>query len=100
MRSISIILLFCLISCKKWNEPKATNEVEITVENECYCKITFYKNDTTFYTSDYWDCTETKALHLQIKPGEYRVTADNGFKEIERHFSKDLYNYSLSIEFP
>jgi hypothetical protein len=100
MRSISLLLLLSLIGCTKWSDKKATNEVLITVENECYCKITFYKNDTTFYTSDYWDCTETKALYLQIKPGEYRVEADNGFKEIERHFSKDLYNSSLSIEFP
>lgn len=102
MRSISIILLFCsLAACKKWSEPKATNEVEITVENECYCKITFYKaQDSAFVTSDYFDCTETKALYLQIKPAEYRITAENRWKKVERHFSKDLYNSSLSIEFP
>ncbi len=92
MRSISFILILSLIGCSKWNEPKATNEVLLTVENECYCKIIFYLNDTTFYTSDYWDCTETKGLYLQIKPGEYRVTADNGFKEIVKHFSK---NYTI-----
>lgn len=101
MRSISFILLFTLISCNKWNEPKPTNEVEITVENECYCKITFYKaQDSAFVTSDYWDCTETKALYLQIRPGDYRVKAENSFKKVEKPFTKDLYNSSLSIEFP
>lgn len=102
MRSISFILLFCsLAACKKWTEPKPSNQITITVENECYSKFTLYNSqDSSFVFSDYWDCRETKGLYYQLKAGQYFIKADNGFKTIYKTFTKTIYEQSLSIEFP
>jgi len=46
--------MLLLFSCTKTQEANS-KEVLITVVNKCFCKITFYK-DESFYTSVIYDC--------------------------------------------
>ena len=92
------LLLFAFLSCTK-SSPKFSEEVSISVVNECFCKIVFEKEDEQI-SNQIFDCEYVRELHINLPEGKYKVYADNLLgrkKEID--FVKGKTSQSLTIIF-
>lgn len=100
MRSISIIVLVIyLASCSKSNEKKQSRLVIISVTNNCYATIKFYKENGNYYTKETFNCEYEKEVYRQFDTGIYKINAEGENKKIEMYFTKTDFETSLNIEF-
>ena len=67
------MLLIC--SCTKAKE-KVSDEVAITVLNQCTATIYFYDTNGDQYTKDIFDCEYVSVLRIKVAPGTYTVKAE------------------------
>jgi hypothetical protein len=96
---IPFVSILFLLSCSTSVEPKASKEVLITIWNECYCRITFYKEGGSSFRDTY-DCEHVKTLPVYLEEGTCRVVADNGYgKVVEIELVKKYYSQELGIVF-
>ena len=94
---IVIMLLIC--SCTKAKE-KASDEVAVTVLNQCTATISFYDANGDQYTKDIFDCEYVSVLRMKIPPGTYTVKAETyQGKSVTKTFTKSVYAQTLDIEF-
>ena len=82
-------------------EPRPSDEVLITVTNECSCSIKFYNyDDESHYLSDDFDCNYASILPIKVKRGKYKIKAENYHgKTVTKEFTKGLYSQEIDIEF-
>jgi predicted nucleic acid-binding Zn finger protein len=96
MKKYLFILLF--ISCSK-STPRHSDELLISVTNECACSIKFYKEDI-LVASTIFDCNYVHILPVVLPKGKYKIVSDNSFgKTVEILFEKMYYAQSLTIRF-
>jgi hypothetical protein len=94
---IVIMLLVC--SCTKAKE-KVSDEVVITVLNQCTATIYFYDANGDQYTKDIFDCEYVSVLRIKVAPGTYTVKAETSQgKTVTKTFTKSVYAETLDIEF-
>jgi hypothetical protein len=92
-----IMLLVC--SCTKAKE-KVSDEVRVTVLNECTATITFYDTTRHQYTKGIFDCEYFSVLRMKVAPGIYTVKAVTlQGKTVTKTFTKSVYAETLDIEF-
>ena len=95
----TLIALILLFSCTKV-EPRFSDEVLLTVTNECHCSVKFYRTDTSQYLSTTYDCEYVNILPLQIESGAYRIKAETSRgKKVNTLYTKGKYSQELNIEF-
>lgn len=86
-------------SCTKAKE-KVSDEVAISVLNECTATIYFYDNTGAQYSKDIFDCNYVSVLRMKIAPGTYTVKAETTLgKTVTKTFMKSVYAETLDIEF-
>lgn len=87
-------------ACTK-EEQKTSNEVLISITNECRATIKLYNIDTgKQYLSDIFNCSYISILPIQIKPGKYKIKAETyQGKSVTKEFKKGLYSQEIDIEF-
>ena len=91
------MLLVC--SCTKAKE-KVSDEVRVSVLNQCTATITFYDANGDQYTKDIFDCEYLSVLRIKVAPGTYTVKAENIHgKIVTKTFTKGPYAQSLDLEF-
>jgi hypothetical protein len=94
-----LLILILLASCSKY-EPRTSNEVLLTVTNECVCTVKVYNMDDRQYLSDIYDCNYIKILPLKMERGAYKIKAENSQgKVVTQDFTKGIYSQELNIEF-
>lgn len=99
MKKLLIMAAIILTAAECTKEQKASDEVRITLTNECRCKVKIYKQDSA-YLSDVFDCDYISILSIRMAKGNYVVKADNyRGKKKEIKFIKGLYQQNLDIEF-
>lgn len=89
-----------MCSCTKAKE-KVSDEVGITVLNQCTATIYFYNNSTgAQYSKDIFDCEYLSVLRIKVAPGTYAVKAETfQGKTVTKTFTKSVYAETLDIEF-
>ena len=88
-----------LLACTK-QQPQPSNELLICLSNECRAKIKIYDTVDSFKLSDIYDCSYQKLLQIQLKPGKYKIVAENQqMKKVTKLFKKENYSQELTIEF-
>ena len=61
-------------SCMK---EKTSNDVYITIYNECRAQIKIYDiTESRQYLSDMYDCSYVSFLPILLKPGKYKIIAE------------------------
>ena len=91
------MLLIC--SCTKAKE-KVSDEVTVSVLNQCTATITFYDTNGLQYTKDIFDCEYVSVLRIKVAPGTYTVKAETlEGKSVTKTFTKSVYAGKLDIEF-
>ena len=94
-----LIAIILLISCSKENQ-RMSDEVLLTVSNECNCLVKVYKMDGRQYLSTTYDCEYIHILPLKIERGTYTIKAATPQgKEVNKVFTKSNYSQNLNIEF-
>ena len=94
-----LIAIILLISCSKENQ-KMSDEVLLTVINECNCSIKVYKMDSMQYLSTTYDCEYIHILPLKIESGTYTIKAATPQgKQVNKVFTKGNFRQQLNIEF-
>jgi hypothetical protein len=73
-------------------DPTSSNEVFVSITNECSATITLYNyDDGRQYLSDIFDCDYVHMIVINVKPGKYKVKAETYLgRVIEKTFTKDL----------
>ncbi|MDE3183759.1 MAG: hypothetical protein KGM16_10105 [Bacteroidota bacterium] len=96
-----VLLAVILISGCGKAEEKISDEVTISVLNECAATITFYNNHTgAQYSKDIFDCEYVSVLRIKVAPGTYKVKAETSQgKTVTKTFTKSIYAETLHIEF-
>ena len=80
------MLLIC--SCTKAKE-KVSDEVTVSVLNECTATIYFYDTNGHQYTKDIFDCEYVSVLRIKVAPGTYTVKAETSReKALPKHLQK------------
>lgn len=87
-------------SCMK-SEPRTSNEVLVSITNECRARIYLYNYDTgRQYLSDMFDCSYVSMIAIKVVPGKYKVKAETfQGKTVTKTFKKGVYARTLDIEF-
>ena len=87
-------------SCMK-SEPRTSNEVLVSITNECRARIYLYNYDTgRQYLSDMYDCSYVSMIAIKVVPGKYKVKAETfQGKTVTKTFKKGAYAQTLDIEF-
>ena len=72
---------------------KVSDEVAITVLNECTATIYLYNNDTgSQYSKDIFDCEYVSVLRIKVAAGTYKVKAETSQgKTVAKTFTKSVY---------
>lgn len=87
-----------LCGCTKVME-QPSDEVRISVINECSCRIKIYRGSILVLVDDY-DCEYINVLPLILDRGIYRIEAGNGFgRVVESEFEKKYCMEELEIIF-
>ena len=92
------LLVLSITACTK-TSPQNSDEVLLTVTNECLCRISFYQNGDII-TTVLFDCEYVRVISLRIPAGDYSIIAesyDGRKKEIS--FEKKSNSQTLDIEF-
>ncbi|HUZ60093.1 MAG TPA: hypothetical protein VMU83_15070 [Hanamia sp.] len=92
--------MIILSGCKK-AEPKVSNDVLVSITNECRARIYLYNYDTgRQYLSDMFDCSYVSMIAIKVVPGKYKVKAETyQGKTVTKTFKKGVYAQTLDIEF-
>ena len=94
-----LIPLLLLFSCTK-EDQRISDEVLLTVTNECTCSVKVFQMDGRQYLSTIFDCQYVHILPLHIASGTYTIKAENfQGKQVTRSFTKGNYSQNLNIEF-
>lgn len=96
---MAIITATVLQSCMK--EQKVSDEVLVSITNECRARIYLYNYDTgRQYLSDMFDCSYVSMIAIKVAPGKYKVKAETyQGKTVTKTFKKSAYAQTLDIEF-
>jgi len=95
---IIIMTMTILQSCTKDQVP--SDEVLISITNECRCKIKVYDMNQRNVLQDIFDCSYKSILPLKLKPGKWKIVAETyQSKTITKLFTKGLYAQEIDIEF-
>ena len=98
MKKLFLIMII-LCSCSKAKE-KLSDEVTVSVLNQCAATITFYNANGDQYTKDIFDCEYVSVLRIKAAPGTYTVKAETlQGKSVIKTFTKSVYAGTLDIEF-
>jgi hypothetical protein len=99
MKKLFLIMMI-LSSCMKQNL-RPSDEVLVSITNECRARIYLYNYDTgNQYLSDIFDCSYVSMIALKVKPGTYKVKAETyQGKTVTKTFTKGPYAQTLDIEF-
>jgi hypothetical protein len=85
-------------SCSKDQIP--SDEVLVSITNECRCKIKVYDMNQRNVLQDIFDCSYKSILPLKLKPGKWKIVAETyQSKTITKLFTKGLYAQEIDIEF-
>jgi len=97
---MAIVTTSVLQGCMK-EEPKPSNEVLVSITNECRARIYLYNFDTgRQYLEDIFDCSYVSMIAIKVEPGTYKVKAETyQGKTITKSFKKGPYAQTLDIEF-
>ncbi|KAA9037157.1 hypothetical protein FW778_17155 [Ginsengibacter hankyongi] len=88
-----------LLACSK-ERPQTSNELLIRISNECRAKIKIYDTAELNKLSDVYDCTYQSILPIQLRPGRYKIVAENQqMKKVSILFKKENYSQEITIEF-
>ncbi|MDE3182805.1 MAG: hypothetical protein KGM16_05240 [Bacteroidota bacterium] len=96
-----LLLAIILFSgCMKAKE-KVSDEVLVSVLNQCTATIYLYNNHTgAQYSKDIFDCEYVSVLRIKVAPGTYKVKAETSQrKTVTETFTKSVYAERLDIEF-
>lgn len=95
----NLFIMIILVSCSK-QQQRISDEVLLTITNECRCTIKIYNLDDRQYLSDMYDCNYIKVLPLKMERGTYKIKAENyQGKIVTKTFTKGIYSQELNIEF-
>ena len=95
----TLIAVIVLFSCTKV-EPSFSDEVLLTVTNESYCSVKFYRMDNSQYLFTTYDCEYVNILPLQMESGKYTIKAETSQgKKVNQLFTKGNHSQELNIEF-
>lgn len=97
---MAIITTTVLQSCMK-EDLKVSDEVLVSITNECRARIFLYNNDTgRQYLEDIFDCSYVSMIALKVAPGKYKVKAETyQGKTVTKTFKKGAYAQTLDIDF-
>lgn len=96
----SASLFFFCLSCRKDFIEKNSDKLNISVLNECYCKVKILKSsDSTQVLNDVFDCNYTNILRLNISTGTYILKAETGTKTKYFELIKPTTEINYTIEF-
>jgi len=92
--------MIIISSCMK-EEPRTSDEVLVSITNECRATIKLYNyDDGRQYLSDIFDCSYVSMIAINVKPGRYKVRAESfSGRSAEKIFTKTKYSQELNIEF-
>ena len=92
--------MIIISSCMK-EDPRPSDEVLISITNECKAVIKLYNFDTgSQYLSDVFDCDYVSMIAINVKPGKYKIKAETyQGKSVTKNFTKGLYSQEIDIEF-
>jgi hypothetical protein len=94
-----LLILILLVSCSKY-ELSPSDEVLLTVINECRCDVEVSSLDETRSIKYLYDCAEEKVLHLKMERGTYKIKSENFTGQVVIDtFTKGNYSQNLNIEF-
>lgn len=93
--------MIIISSCTKQDPQKISNEVLLSITNECRARIKFYNvTDGRQYLSDMFDCSYVSLIELHVEPGKYKVKAETASgRSAEKLFTKGKFSQELNIEF-
>jgi len=82
-------------------EQKISDEVLVSITNECRARIFLYNCDTgNQYLQDMFDCSYVSMIAIKVVPGKYKVKAETfAGKSVSKTFTKGPYAQTLEIEF-
>ena len=83
------------------SKEKVSDEVRVSVLNECTATIYLYNNHTgAQYSKVIFDCEYVSTLRIKVTPGTYKVKAESlQRKTVTKTFTKSIYAEALDIEF-
>ena len=88
------------MSCSKAVPPRPSNDLLITVLNECMAEIKIYDSSDRQQVSDIYDCRYIKILPVKLVPGLYKIIAENDHERIVTNlFTKENFSQEITIEF-
>jgi len=94
-----IVLILIISGCIK-DRQQVSDEVTVSVLNQCTATRYFYDNTGAQYAKDIFDCNYVTVLTMKIAPGTYTIKAETlEGKSVTKTFKKGLYGQSLVIEF-
>ena len=98
--TINLFIMTVSISCTK--EERESQDVFITILNECRAQIKIYDVDETrCYLTDTYDCSYKSFLPLRLQKGSYKITAETfQGRKASKKFTKSNQSQSIIIEFP
>jgi hypothetical protein len=86
------------ISCIKSN-PEPSENVLITVTNQCSCTIEIFQDNNYKMGSDY-NCSMAKNWQIKLSKGKYQIKVTSQQQPLKWvEFQKGLYSQNLTIEF-
>lgn len=95
----TFLIMILLISCNKAT-PTPSDEVLLNITNECRCRIKVYTLDDRQYLSDVFDCSYISHISIKLKPGMYKIKAENyQGKIVSKEFKKEYFAQEFAIEF-
>ena len=94
-----IVLILIISGCIK-DRQQVSDEVTVSVLNQCTATLYFYDNTGAQYAKDIFDCNYVTVLRMKIAPGTYTVKAETTLgKTVTKTFMKSVYAETLDIEF-
>ena len=73
---------------------KVSDEVLVSITNECRARIYLYNYDTgRQYLSDMFDCSYVSMIAIKVVPGKYKVKAETYREKAFPKHLKKAYTY-------
>jgi hypothetical protein len=99
MKPLLLIMIFITSSCAK--EENISDDVFITVYNECRAEIKVFEvTDGRQCLNDMFDCEHVSSLPVRLQSGSYILRAETSQgRTVEKQFTKTRASYTIDIFF-
>lgn len=99
MKLKQFLAIILITSCTKTTEEKHSKLLVITVINNCYAQIKFYKENGEYYKKESFDCEYEKEVSIEFETGKYKAIAEGEGKIKQISFTKTNFKQCLQITF-